>query len=212
MTPVRRRFEVRGVVQGVGFRPFVHGLATRLGLAGWVENAGGHVVVEVEGAPEAVERFAAALEAEPPPLARIASVHTTSLAPAGEAGFRIAASRAGASGQGTVPPDVATCEACLRELRDPADRRFGYPFINCTDCGPRFTVITALPYDRPFTTMAGFPMCADCEAEYRDPASRRFHAQPIACPACGPRLAWQARRAPAVPGAGPLAEARACLA
>jgi hydrogenase maturation protein HypF len=186
-TRERRRFEVRGVVQGVGFRPFVHGLAERYGLVGFVLNDGRGVVIEAEGDPAALRDFAAALEAEPPSLARIESLAQTALRPRGECGFTIAAS---ATGERTalIPPDVATCDDCLRELFDPADRRFRYPFINCTQCGPRFTIVERVPYDRPNTTMARFEMCPDCRAEYEDPSDRRFHAEPIACPACGPAL------------------------
>ena len=176
-----------GVVQGVGFRPFVHGLATRLGLAGFVLNDGAGVVVEIEGAPAGLDAFVDALRAEAPSLARIASVAIEPAVPFGEVAFRIAESVA--SGRtAAIPPDVATCDDCLRELFDPADRRFRYAFVNCTQCGPRFTIVTRVPYDRPNTTMAGFSMCADCRREYEDPADRRFHAEPIACPACGPRL------------------------
>jgi hydrogenase maturation protein HypF len=183
----RIRLRVRGVVQGVGFRPFVHRLATRRGLAGFVLNDGDGVVVEIEGPAAAVESFAEALEQEAPPLARIDSV-TAELVPAlGERGFVVAESRP--SGRSAlVPPDVATCDACLAELFDPDDRRYRYPFLNCTDCGPRFTIVVGVPYDRPLTTMAGFPLCDDCRREYEDPSDRRFHAEPIACPACGPKL------------------------
>jgi hydrogenase maturation protein HypF len=182
----RRRLRVRGVVQGVGFRPYVHRLATRCGLAGFVSNEGDTVVVEVEGLEAAVEAFAVALTAEAPPLARIDSVASERLPAVGERDFVVARSRAGRSA--LVPPDVATCDACLAELFDPSDRRYRYPFLNCTDCGPRFTIVVGTPYDRPLTTMAGFELCADCRREYEDPSDRRFHAEPIACPACGPRL------------------------
>jgi hydrogenase maturation protein HypF len=183
----RRRIRIRGVVQGVGFRPFVHRLATRHGLGGFVLNDGDGVVVEVEGPEDAVDGFARALVEEVPPLARVASVESERIAARGERAFAVAASVA-AGGTALVPPDVATCDACLRELFDPSDRRYRYPFLNCTDCGPRLTIVEHVPYDRPNTTMAGFPLCADCRREYEDPADRRFHAEPIACPACGPRL------------------------
>ncbi|HEV2753401.1 MAG TPA: carbamoyltransferase HypF, partial [Solirubrobacteraceae bacterium] len=185
----RRRLEVRGVVQGVGFRPFVHGLAVGHGLAGFVRNEGWGVVVEAEGAPEALEAFATALAGEAPALAQVESVRTTRLAAGGEAGFAIAVSEGeGDALSALVPADAATCGDCLRELFDPADRRYRHPFITCTQCGPRFTVVRDVPYDRPQTTMAQFTMCAACRAEYEDPADRRFHAETIACPACGPRL------------------------
>ena len=182
----RRRFRVRGVVQGVGFRPFVYGLAERHGLGGFVLNDGDGVTVEAEGDAASLDAFAASLSADAPPLARVESVHTDPLPSLGPGPFTIAASAAG--GTAAIPPDVATCEECLLELFDPADRRFRYPFLNCTNCGPRFTIVRSAPYDRARTTMAGFRMCADCRREYEDPADRRFHAQPVACPACGPQL------------------------
>jgi hydrogenase maturation protein HypF len=183
----RRRIRVRGVVQGVGFRPFVHRLATTRQLGGFVLNDGEGVVVEVEGPSPALDDFARALELEAPPLARVVGIASETVAPVGEQGFVVEVSRA--SGRtALVPPDVATCAACLAELFDPGDRRYRYPFLNCTDCGPRFTIVRAVPYDRPSTTMAGFPLCDDCRREYEDPSDRRFHAEPIACPACGPRL------------------------
>lgn len=183
----RRRLRVTGVVQGVGFRPFVHGLASRLGLAGFVLNDGAGVVVEAEGDAAALDALERGLRDEAPPLARVESVTGVALAPLGENGFRIDASAATAR-TALIPADVATCDDCLRELFDPGDRRYRYPFVNCTQCGPRFTIVTAVPYDRPNTTMAGFPLCAECRREYEDPADRRFHAEPIACPVCGPRL------------------------
>ncbi|MBQ0988210.1 carbamoyltransferase HypF [Streptomyces sp. F63] len=252
-----------GTVQGVGFRPFVHRTATRLGLDGWVRNADGQVVVTAAGTPEALDAFVEQVRRAAPPLARVGRVRVTGLtgpAPPPGSGFAIrdstprgdganaardrsagpAAGPAGArpgladepadgerrggtgeggdrhghgdrghgrdadAGAGTgagapvreVPPDAATCPACLRELFDPADRRHRYPFVNCTDCGPRATVIEDLPYDRERTTMRGFPLCARCAAEYADPADRRFHAEPLACPECGPRLAWRATGGP----------------
>jgi hydrogenase maturation protein HypF len=183
----RRRFRVRGVVQGVGFRPFVFGLAQRHGLTGFVLNDGDGVVIEAEGGAEELERFAAALVEEAPMLARVTSVAADVVRPVGEDDFRVAPSEA-TSATALVPSDVATCDDCLRELFDPTDRRYRYPFVNCTQCGPRFTIVRTVPYDRPNTTMARFPLCADCRREYEDPTNRRFHAEPIACPVCGPRL------------------------
>jgi hydrogenase maturation protein HypF len=210
MMLTRTRVRVEGIVQGVGFRPFVHALARRLGLAGLVGNDAGGVFVEVEGSAETVERFLEALAAEAPPLAVIERVTATPLEPTGVAGFAIAPSLAGGDRQTLVSPDTATCADCLRELADPADRRYRYPFINCTNCGPRFTIVRDVPYDRPATTMAAFELCADCAREYGDPADRRFHAQPVCCPACGPSLALLDRRA--VPADGdPLAGAAARL-
>ncbi len=183
----RHRIRVRGVVQGVGFRPFVYGLAGRHGLAGFVLNDGEGVLIEVEGTSAAVERFARLLEPEAPPLARIGSVDVESVAPLGETGFRIERSASG-SRNALIPPDVATCDDCLRELFDQSDRRYRYPFVNCTNCGPRFTIVRAVPYDRPNTTMSEFQLCSPCRREYEDPGDRRFHAEPIACPVCGPQL------------------------
>ena len=183
----RRRFVVTGVVQGVGFRPFVHSLAARAGLAGFVLNDARGVVVEVEGDPDAIEAFAAGLADEAPPLAEIAHIVAADVDPLGERGFRIDASRPGVPDT-LVPADAATCEDCLAELFDPRDRRHRYPFINCTHCGPRFTIARRVPYDRVNTTMAGFDMCDECRAEYEDPWDRRFHAEPIACAGCGPHL------------------------
>ena len=182
----RLRVRVRGQVQGVGFRPFVHGLAQRFALSGWVLNDGDGVLAEVQG--DSADRLLAALAGEAPPLARIDAIESEELSVhPGETGFAILASRTGAVTTG-VAPDAAVCPACLAELFDPKDRRYRYPFLNCTHCGPRFTITRALPYDRPQTAMAGFALCPDCAAEYADPADRRFHAQPTACPACGPRL------------------------
>ena len=185
---VRTSIRVEGVVQGVGFRPFVYSLATRLGLAGWVGNDVDGVFAEVEGPAGQIRDFLAALERDAPPLARVERVSTRPIAPDGRDGFAIVASDTAGARRALVSADSATCADCLRELADPADRRFGYPFINCTNCGPRFTIVRDVPYDRPLTTMAGFAMCAACAAEYHDPADRRFHAQPVCCPACGPRL------------------------
>lgn len=184
----RRRLTVTGVVQGVGFRPFVHRLATGLGLHGFVGNDAAAVFVEVQGPDEAVRAFADALVTQAPPLARVTGVGSEPLGLVDEPGFRIVASREAAGPVTPIPPDTAVCEDCVRELRDPADRRHRHPFVTCTNCGPRFTIVTGVPYDRPATTMAGFPMCTRCEAEYHDPADRRFHAQPLCCNDCGPRL------------------------
>lgn len=183
----RRRFEVAGIVQGVGFRPFVHGLAARHGLAGHVRNAGSVVEVEVEGDGGAIASFAEALVIEAPAAARVDGLTQTPCTPLGQSRFRIAASGGDASGP-AIGPDLATCDECLRELFDPTGRRFRYPFLACAACGPRFTVVEDLPYDRARTTLVDFPLCSDCRREYEDPADRRFHAEAIACPACGPRL------------------------
>lgn len=216
--PQRRRVTVRGVVQGVGFRPYLYGLATALDLSGHVTNTPEGVVAEIEGAPTAVARFCERIAGEAPPLARVESVEHREVPVAGGTAFTILASHTGGPARTLVSPDTATCADCLRELADPADRRHRHPFVNCTHCGPRFTIVTGVPYDRAHTTMAGFAMCSDCAREYADPADRRFHAQPVACPACGPRLRlFVPRPAPggrAAPDAGtdPVAGARALLA
>lgn len=182
----RQRLKVGGIVQGVGFRPFVYGLASSLELAGFVLNNGEGVIIEVEGAPERLQTFGERLRQEPPPLARVEHVSIELLSAHGEKTFDIVQSRAGAQRSTLVAPDAATCDDCLRELLDPDDRRYLYPFINCTNCGPRFTIIQDLPYDRDKTTMRPFPMCPTCRREYEDPLDRRFHAQPNACAECGP--------------------------
>lgn len=181
---------VTGVVQGVGFRPFVHNLALRLGVLGWVKNTSQGVFAQVEGDNAAVEAFVRALREEAPPAAVVQSVIAEDVEPEGFERFEIVHS-ADEGGMTLVSPDLATCEACAAELLDPDDRRFRYPFINCTNCGPRFTIIDDIPYDRPATSMREFEMCSACSAEYADPADRRFHAQPDACGECGPRLYFQ---------------------
>jgi hydrogenase maturation protein HypF len=198
-TAERRRFRVHGVVQGVGFRPFVYGLARRHGLDGYVLNDGQGVVIEAEGPGGALDEFTVSLRHDAPALADVRAVAVEPLPPAGLHGFEIVESR-GRGGTTLIPPDIATCPDCLHELFDPADRRYRYPFVNCTACGPRLTIVRGVPYDRALTTMAGFPMCDDCRREYEDPANRRFHAEPTCCPACGPQLSL------------PLAEAVALLA
>ena len=193
-TTRRVRARVDGTVQGVGYRPFVYRLAAELGVAGWVLNDERGVLVEAEGPAGAVDAFVARLRSDAPPLADVRGVECQHVAVVGEPGFQIVASERGGAATGPsskvapVTPDSATCEDCLAELADPRDRRYRYPFLNCTNCGPRFTIVRAIPYDRPATTMAGFVMCAACQAEYEDPLDRRFHAQPNACPACGPQV------------------------
>ncbi len=188
MKLISREIRVKGTVQGVGFRPFVYRLATELGLGGSARNTADGVIVEVEGDRPRVEEFLRRLREEAPPLARIASIETTDLPPAGLQGFRIVESAAGKRPTALIPPDVALCSDCAREMSDPHDRRFGYPFTNCTNCGPRFSIVRGIPYDRPQTTMAQFEMCEQCAREYADPADRRFHAEPVACPRCGPEV------------------------
>ena len=207
VTQQRLRLTVRGVVQGVGFRPFVYGLANRLGLTGWVQNSSQGVTIEVEGTPALLSDFVDRLHQEKPIHARFQQFHSQTIAPVGkvmsdgmsevgngmgetigEAHFTIRASTQNQSKTALILPDLATCPACLQEIFDPHDRRYGYPFTNCTHCGPRFSILHSLPYDRPNTTMQGFPMCPDCRLEYENPNDRRFHAQPNACPTCGPHL------------------------
>ncbi len=184
----RARLAIRGAVQGVGFRPFVFRLATGLGLDGWVVNSSQGVTIEIEGEPSKLRQVLLGLETQAPPRAFIQSLETTFLEPAGHAGFQIRESRSEGPATALVLPDIATCSDCRREILDPSNRRFRYPFTNCTNCGPRFSIIAELPYDRPNTTMRGFVMCEACRAEYENPLDRRFHAQPNACPACGPAL------------------------
>ena len=211
---VRTRIRVEGIVQGVGFRPFVHGLATRLDLAGFVGNDARGVFVEVEGDDGAVAEFLRVIESEPPPLAVVERVTASTMAPVGEWHFTIVASRAGGESQALISPDTATCDDCLAELWDERNRRYRYPFTNCTNCGPRFTIVRGVPYDRPLTTMAPFEMCERCAAEYHDPTDRRFHAQPVCCPDCGPHLVLlrsrDGQRRP-LPGDDPLGGAVARL-
>jgi len=182
------RVSVRGVVQGVGFRPFVYQLATKHNLKGWVCNTSGDVKIEVEGERRALDRFLDELVSLAPPLARLEDVSVTTHAPQGYSGFEIRHSIAEEGKYQLVSPDIATCEPCLGEVLTPSDRRYRYPFTNCTNCGPRFTIIEDIPYDRPKTTMRSFKMCPQCQREYDDPMDRRFHAQPNACPRCGPSL------------------------
>jgi len=190
-TVTRVRLRVHGVVQGVGFRPFVYGLATRLGLDGLVGNDSGGVFVEVEGTSAALRAFQQQLVAHPPPLAHIDHVQMDSVPVRGDRGFVIVASARESTQRTLVSPDLCLCADCRRELFDPSDRRYLYPFVNCTNCGPRFTIIRSTPYDRPATTMADFRLCPACQHEYDDPLDRRFHAQPNACPRCGPQVEWR---------------------
>jgi hydrogenase maturation protein HypF len=188
------RLTLSGVVQGVGFRPFIYRLARSLALGGWIVNAPHGVIVEIEGAPEALQAFLARLPDEKPAHALITALDQREIPPCGELTFEIRHSQLEGEKTALILPDLATCADCLRELFDPSDRRYRYPFINCTHCGPRYSVILSLPYDRPNTTMRAFALCPACRAEYDDPLDRRFHAQPTACPHCGPQLAaWSAR-------------------
>src|SRR5262245_2149720 len=185
---MRLSVRLEGIVQGVGMRPFVHALATRLALGGFVRNDGQGVTIEIEGDADRLDEFVADLKRRSPSLAVIERLRATEIPPRHETTFLIADSAAVARHSALVPPDTATCDDCLHELFDPADRRYRYPFINCTNCGPRFTIVRDVPYDRARTTRSSFAMCRDGTREYHDPADRRFHAEPIACAACGPHL------------------------
>src|SRR6185295_19529923 len=184
----RLRIAVEGIVQGVGFRPFVYGLAGRLGVGGFVANGAGEVVIEAEADHVTLDAFVTGLRTQAPAAARVDRLTTRQLEACGESAFRIAESDLAQSGAAAIAPDVATCADCVAEILDRRERRHGYAFTSCATCGPRLTIVTAAPYDRARTTMAGFPLCDACRAEHDDPSDRRFHAQPIACPACGPRL------------------------
>ncbi|SHO48217.1 carbamoyltransferase HypF [Desulfopila aestuarii] len=204
---------IRGTVQGVGFRPFVYNLASRLGIAGTVTNTSDGVLIRAYAQDDGLVLFLEGLKTEAPVLARITSIDHHPLAGLfdGE-GFTILASVAGSSAKTAIPPDIALCDDCLRELRDPSDHRYNYPFINCTNCGPRFTIVETIPYDRPKTSMKVFPMCEVCASQYADPRDRRFHAQPNACGECGPQLSWHNGAETQVDTVSPLAEAAQALA
>jgi len=184
----RLKIALRGAVQGVGFRPFVHRLAVELGLAGWVNNSSQGVFIEVEGPRPSLEQFLARLPSEKPPRSSIQSLESWWLDAAGCAGFEIRPSQTAGGKTALIMPDLATCLQCRREIFDPRNRRHLYPFTNCTHCGPRFSIVESLPYDRANTSMKQFALCPECQREYRDPRDRRFHAQPNACPKCGPHL------------------------
>ncbi|GHO97344.1 carbamoyltransferase [Reticulibacter mediterranei] len=211
----RQRSLVQGIVQGVGFRPFVYNLALRWRLVGFVLNNSAGVTIEVEGTPEALDGFQRALREEKPPLARIDTVVTDLIPLCHDAGFTIMHSESGSERQALISPDTAMCQDCLSELFDPQDRRYGYPFINCTNCGPRFTIVQDVPYDRDKTTMRIFPQCSSCQREYNDPRNRRFHAQPNACPVCGPQVRlidWSASSLSLEEEPEPIENAARCLA
>jgi len=202
---------VRGIVQGVGFRPFIYGLAVKHNLKGWVYNTSEDVKIEVEGAAEAIKQFERELETEAPPLAHIENVTIEYHPPLGYKNFEIRHSQAQEGKYQLISPDVATCQACLGELLNPEDRRYRYPFTNCTNCGPRFTIIEDMPYDRPKTTMRSFQMCPQCQAEYDNPLDRRFHAQPNACPQCGPQVELVDNQGNLITGSNPVAAASQLL-
>src|SRR5262249_51824027 len=206
-----RGIGTEGGVRGGGFRPFVHGVALRLGLGGLVRNQDGHVCIEVEGESDTIDRSPGELTTRPPPLARVGEVQSVSVPLRGEAQFRIEPSGRAGDAAAFVPADAATCPACVAELFDAANRRFRYPFLSCTNCGPRVTIAADFPFDRERTTMAAFPLCPECQREYDDPADRRFHAQATACPACGPRLSGLGPTGEHLEVADPLAYAVAAL-
>jgi hydrogenase maturation protein HypF len=203
----RQKIIIEGIVQGVGFRPFIYQLAKRFGLTGSVCNDSRGVTIEVEGQVGALRQFVSAIRSEKPPLSVIQSLDTREIPAQATTGFSILQSRVDETCCAQIAPDTFVCNDCLQELFDPADRRYRYPFINCTNCGPRYTIVTGIPYDRSLTTMAEFPLCDDCQAEYDDPASRRFHAQPNACPVCGPELQLLAANGQPVTIEDPLSEA-----
>ncbi len=188
MTDQRRSVTVSGTVQGVGFRPFVFQIAQAFGLSGWVRNDGRSVEIEVEGTQQGLDGFLTALRTDGPPLATIDSVEVAAIPTTNVGGFRILTSEMSGPGLAAIPPDIAPCAQCIDELADRGNRRFGYPFTCCTDCGPRYTVVSGLPYDRESTSMASFGLCDECLVEYRDPDDRRFHAQATCCPTCGPQI------------------------
>ncbi len=212
MVTVRRQIEVAGIVQGVGFRPYIYRLAIERNLCGNVSNSPSGVTIEVQGPPEAVDEFVRRLPAEAPPLSQITEVRVHEVCCNADRDFRIVATQRGAPVRTLISPDVSICPDCLRELFDPQDRRYRYPFINCTNCGPRFTIVRDIPYDRPYTSMAGFHMCPACQAEYDNPLNRRFHAQPNACWHCGPQVELWDRQGRNVSSKDPIAEAAAGLA
>ncbi|MBD3235618.1 MAG: carbamoyltransferase HypF, partial [Candidatus Eisenbacteria bacterium] len=209
----RERITCRGTVQGVGFRPAVYRLAAHLGLSGWVRNAPDGVTIEIEGPPVQLARFRERLPGALPGAAELRALEATPLPAQGERRFRVIESGLGGTARAALPADTALCADCRREMEDPTDRRRGYPFTTCAHCGPRFSIVRTLPYDRERTSMACFPLCSHCRAEYENPADRRFHAEPLACPSCGPRL-WLTGRdgARLAEGAGALERARAALA
>jgi hydrogenase maturation protein HypF len=185
---VRKKINVQGIVQGVGFRPFIYNLAVSNKLTGFVSNTSQGVIIEVEGTSNKINQFVDDIKLKAPPIAVITDIQSSDIAVTSIAGFNIVKSDRNEKISTLISPDVAVCDDCLSELFDPNDRRYQYPFINCTNCGPRYTIIDNIPYDRPYTSMKHFKMCTDCQTEYDDPTNRRFHAQPNACPTCGPQV------------------------
>lgn len=210
-TVTGRRIRIRGIVQGVGFRPWVYRTAVGSGVTGRVLNDSSGVTIDAFGDPDALERFEAALQAAPPPAARITEFASAAIDAEPASVFVIVHSERSAHGRVSIPPELATCDECVAEILDPANRRYRYPFTNCTNCGPRFTIATDIPYDRAATTMAPFEMCGPCRRECEDVADRRFHAQPTACPVCGPKMTLHGRGGEALEVSDPVAAAAAEL-
>jgi hydrogenase maturation protein HypF len=206
-----RKIEITGIVQGVGFRPFVFNLASRYQLKGWVKNTSKGVIIEVDGENTVVDAFLRDLSSSPPPLAHIDHITSQEISPNGYTTFQIIESESIAGEFVPLSPDIAICDDCRREMFDPSNPRYRYPFINCTNCGPRFTILRDIPYDRPATTMADFPLCTYCKGEYNDPANRRFHAQPVACPTCGPHIWLEVDQKEIASHEGALQQARQML-
>lgn len=210
---IRAEITVQGTVQGVGFRPFVYRLAKQFDLTGTIINTDQGVVIEAQGAQESIQRLSDTLCSAPPPLAHITSIQQRSLpALKRSPGFSILKSKCTESSKTIIPADIALCNECLQDILDSENRRFAYPFTNCTNCGPRFTIVESIPYDRPGTSMCHFPLCPACKTEYEDPEDRRFHAQPNACPVCGPQLSWHDKQGTRVPVTSPLNKAVQALA
>ena len=205
------RVEIKGIVQGVGFRPFVYQIARRYGLTGWVANTASGVDIHLEGSPLEISEFLTSLEAHAPPLAKITGISKNPAQPQGFTDFTIAPSEKSDSRATLIAPDIAVCPECLAEMLEPQDRRYRYPFINCTNCGPRYTIIDDIPYDRPNTSMKHFAMCPVCRSEYDNPGNRRFHAQPNACPVCGPSLQLLNSHQRVYPDADPVEKAAELL-
>ena len=205
------KISVRGVVQGVGFRPFIYQLAWEYGLKGWICNTSGDVTIEVEGKSDRLAQFLTRLKETPPPRSHIEDISVTEQRTNGYPDFEIRHSQPRKGEYQLISPDLATCDACRAEIFEPGNRRYRYPFTNCTNCGPRFTIIEDIPYDRPLTTMRHFKMCPDCQQEYDDPLDRRFHAQPNACPRCGPSLQLADADGNPVPGEDVIADASRLL-
>jgi hydrogenase maturation protein HypF len=208
---IGNRIHIQGIVQGVGFRPFIYTLAHKYHLTGWVRNSTAGVDIVVNGSHQEMTSFMDAIRQNPPPLAKIDKIEVTSTSPDSFHDFQILESDSSEEGFIPISPDISICPDCLKELFDPSNRRYRYPFINCTNCGPRFTIIKDIPYDRPLTTMASFKLCPQCLHEYQDPTDRRFHAQPVACSVCGPQVRFEAKGQPNLDGEDAIQMTRTLL-